>query len=142
MSTKSCQEIEVKNFAIVNHTVIDFPGVDYFYSDNDYSKFISGQYFTQSFTADDGSIALVTSNFGKRSLSAVVNTADGRYFAIEKSSYGKHVLIEADPEAFEDEVVIGSNVQINRKIPQDLKIQFTPQILEPLLSCILLYQRI
>merc|ERR1719244_179588 len=107
VSEKSCQEIDIENFSVVNQTIFDFPGVGFFYSDSENLK-KSGEYASQTYTADDGSTAIINTNSGKKSLSAVVITANGRYLAIEKSEKGKHVLIEGDPTQFRDETVVKS----------------------------------
>ena len=100
-SAKTCQDISVPNIGVINNFVMDFPGVETLYSQNN----IIGD--SRQFYSESGSYALFTSDENSRSIFGFLNTVDGRHFIIERSE-NDHVLIESDPKLFKDELVLRS----------------------------------
>jgi len=107
-SAKTCQDVQVDNFKILNQNVIEFPGVGnliaeskVYHSISNLSSVVS----SQTFTSEEGSFGMLTVNNDRQSLFAFLNTEDDRYFTIEKSGRD-HVLIELDREILKDETIL------------------------------------
>eukprot|EP00091_Calanus_sinicus_P015252 TRINITY_DN3331_c0_g1_i2.p1 TRINITY_DN3331_c0_g1~~TRINITY_DN3331_c0_g1_i2.p1 ORF type:complete len:312 (-),score=57.06 TRINITY_DN3331_c0_g1_i2:31-966(-) len=105
---KTCQDVKVENFKILNQNVIEFPGVGNLIAESKVYHSISNQssvVSSQTFTSEEGSFGMLTVNNDRNSLFAFLNTEDDRYFTIEKSGRD-HVLIELDPEILKDETIL------------------------------------